>query len=45
VGLLIVTIAIHLPFIGGAFNLVATVLGLGLMLQLWLNRNTEAAID
>lgn len=45
VGLLIVTIAIHLPFIGGAFNLVATILGLGLMLQLWLNRNKEAASD
>ena len=40
-GLLIVTVAIQLPFIGGAFNLVATVLGLGLITRLWLDRNPD----
>lgn len=38
VGLIIVTIAINLPFLGGVLNLLATILGLGLMVQLWLNR-------
>ena len=35
VGLTIVTIAINLPLIGGVMNLLATILGLGLMVQLW----------
>jgi hypothetical protein len=38
VGLIIMTIAINLPFLGGVLNLLATILGLGLMVQLWLNR-------
>ena len=38
IGLIIVSIAINLPFLGGVLNLLATILGLGLMAQLWLNR-------
>ena len=41
VGLIIVTIAINLPFLGGVLNLLATILGLGLMAQLWLNRGSR----
>ena len=41
VGLIIVTIAINLPFLGGVINLLATVLGLGLMVQFWLNRRSS----
>ena len=41
VGLIIVTIAINLPFLGGVLNLLATTLGLGLMAQLWLNRGSR----
>ena len=39
IGLIIVSIAINLPFLGGVLNLLATILGLGLMAQLWLNRS------
>ena len=28
----------NLPFLGGMLNLLATILGLGLMVRLWLNR-------
>ena len=45
VGLFVVVVAINLPLIGGAFNLIATILGLGLILQLWLNRKNEAVTD
>jgi cytoskeletal protein CcmA (bactofilin family) len=41
VGLIIVIIAINLPFLGGVLNLLATILGLGLMAQLWLNRDSR----
>lgn len=41
VGLIIVTIAINLPFLGGVINLLATVLGLGLMVQFWLHRRSS----
>jgi cytoskeletal protein CcmA (bactofilin family) len=41
VGLIIVSIAINLPFLGGVLNLLATILGLGLMAQLWLNRDSR----
>lgn len=40
VGLVIVTAAVNLPLIGGTLNLIATVVGLGLLAQLWLNRST-----
>ena len=45
VGLFVVFVAINLPLIGRAFNLIATILGLGLILQLWLNRKNEAVTD
>lgn len=45
VGLFVVVVAINVPLIGGAFNLIATILGLGLILQLWLNRKNEAVPD
>ncbi len=41
IGLIIVSIAINLPFLGGVLNLLATILGLGLMAQLWLNRGSS----
>ena len=41
VGLIIVTIAINLPFLGGVMNLLATILGLGLMVQFWLHRRSS----
>ena len=41
IGLIIVSIAINLPFLGGVLNLLATILGLGLMAQLWLNRDSR----
>jgi hypothetical protein len=40
VGLVIVTAAVNLPLIGGTLNLIATVVGLGLLVQLWLSRST-----
>ena len=41
VGLIIVTVAINLPFLGGVINLLATILGLGLMVQFWLHRRSS----
>ena len=41
VGLFVVVVAINLPLIGGAFNLIATILGLSLILQVWLNRKMK----
>ena len=41
IGLIIVSIAINLPFLGGVLNLLATILGLGLMAQLWLDRGSS----
>lgn len=43
VGLVIVTAAVNLPLIGGTLNLIATVVGLGLLVQLWLNRSSTPA--
>jgi len=40
--LLIVTLATSLPLLGGMLSLLATILGLGLMVELWLNRNSAA---
>ncbi len=39
-GLLIVTLATSLPLLGGVLALLATILGLGLMVELWLNRDS-----
>lgn len=43
VALVVVTAAVNLPLIGGTLNLIATVVGLGLLVQLWFNRSTTPA--
>ena len=42
VGLLIVTATINMPLIGTPINLVLTVLGMGLIVQLWFNRTKSS---
>ena len=42
VGLLIVTATINMPLIGTPVNLVLTVLGMGLIVQLWFNRTKSS---
>ncbi|MBL6815151.1 MAG: hypothetical protein ISQ65_07915 [Pseudomonadales bacterium] len=42
VGLLIVTATINIPLIGTPINLVFTILGMGLIAQLWLNRSSSS---
>ena len=42
VGLILITAAVSLPLIGGALNLAATIVGLGLLAQLWLQQPTES---